>query len=533
MSLRALLAAERRRQRRSVRRAALCAVAVAASSILLLGLSGWFITASAIAGALGSLGASAFNYMLPSAGIRLLAIVRTAGRYGERLAGHQAALRALARIRAAVFAALAAAPAIEGTAMRTGDASARLIQDVEAVENGFIRLSAPWALLAAIVAGCGLMLLAGWTAALAAVAILGMILFLADHVARLSAERGRAVQRAAGEMKAQAETLAHAAAELRCFGLEDWSEWRICDAGGAFEHARRRQAATEAAVELIQAAGIGLAVALVLLLGADPGAPRAAMAALAAAMMVDGAAPTIRAFTQRSKLTEATRRLDEILDIGTGPEGHFVPSAWHLRLGDTDQSFMPGSRVLLDGPSGAGKTTLIEILLGLRRAPGVAWVDGGDVNRVPPQRLRAGFAWLPQDAALIAGTVRDNLRLAAPDTDEISLWDALHDAALDQVVTAMPEGLDTWIGEDGTRLSGGERRRLALARAYLSPAPWLVLDEPSEGLDAATEAVVVRRLRARLKRSGQGLVLASHRPTLAALADRCVAVGQAPIAAAA
>lgn len=533
MSLRALLAEERQRQRRGLRRAALCAAAVAASSVLLLGLSGWFITASAIAGALGSLAASAFNYMLPSAGIRLLAIVRTASRYGERLASHQAALRALARIRAAIFAALAAAPAAEWNAMSTGEASARLIQDVDAVENAVIRLSAPWGLLASVAAGCGMILLAGWTAALAALAVLGLVLFLTDRVARLSSERGRAVQRAAGEVKAQAEALARAAAELRCFGLEEWGEWRICDAGRTLEHARRRQAATEAVVELIQAVGIGLAVALVVVLGSGAGAPRAAMAALAAAMMLDGAAPTIRAFTQRSRLAEATRRLDEILDADTAPGDRFAPYAWRLRFRDSGQDFEAGNRVLLDGPSGAGKTTLIETLLGLRSDPGAVQVDGMDASRMAPARLRAGFAWLPQDAALIAGTVRDNLRLAAPAADEAALWDALHDAALDQRVRAMPDGLDTWIGENGARLSGGERRRLALARAYLSTAPWLLLDEPSEGLDATTEALIAERLGSRLAKTGQGLVLASHRPVLAALADRHVAVGKLPIAAAA
>jgi ATP-binding cassette, subfamily C, bacterial CydC len=137
-----------------------------------------------------------------------------------------------------------------------------------------------------------------------------------------------------------------------------------------------------------------------------------------------------------------------------------------------------------------------------------------------PATLRAIFAWAPQDAALIAGTVRDNLRLADGHANEDRLWQVLQDAALDTVVRALPQGLDTWLGEDGARLSGGERRRLSLARAYLGDAPWLLLDEPGEGLDAAVADDVARRLDARLKRTGQGLILVSHRPVLSALCER-------------
>ena len=113
---------------------------------------------------------------------------------------------------------------------------------------------------------------------------------------------------------------------------------------------------------------------------------------------------------------------------------------------------------------------------------------------------------------MISGTVRDNLQLSDQSASSEAMWAVLAEASLARKVTALPRGLDTWIGEGGERLSGGERRRLGLARAYLRPASWLLLDEPTEGLDAETEAAVVAALDARLNRPGQGVVIVSHRP---------------------
>jgi ATP-binding cassette subfamily C protein CydC len=228
-------------------------------------------------------------------------------------------------------------------------------------------------------------------------------------------------------------------------------------------------------------------------------------------MSVDALAGLANAVDQDGAATEARARLDAILRHRPQPRAAGPRATPDLVL--LGQVLKPGDRLAVVGPSGCGKTTAVETLLGLR----------GETT-LP----RAAFAWLPQDAALIAGTVRDNLRLADPKATDEQMWGVLEAAALADRIRAAPLGLSAFLGDDGERLSGGERRRLALARAYLRDAPWLLLDEPTEGLDAATEATVVERLRQRLEQTGQGLVLISHRPAPAAVCERRVEMGTEP-----
>jgi ATP-binding cassette subfamily C protein CydC len=244
------------------------------------------------------------------------------------------------------------------------------------------------------------------------------------------------------------------------------------------------------------------------------------MAGLAAAMTLEGLGGLAKAYEQEAGADAAATRLDAVLaHAPDAASAQASPNRPSLTFGDL--VLEPGSRLVLTGPSGCGKTTVLERLLGLRSPESEECrnerllVGGED----PSTHTRPAFAHAPQDAALIAGTVRANLVLAGVYSDD-ALWEVLADAALDARVRALPQGLDTWIGENGERLSGGERRRLSLARALLRGAPWLLLDEPTEGLDAATEALVVQRLDARLKRTGQGLVLVSHRPAPRALCDQ-------------
>lgn len=529
--LAALIREQRKRHADGLRLAAISAAIVGAGAVLLLGLSGWFLTGAAIAGLAGLASAQAFNVLLPSAGIRLLAILRTAFRYLERLSGHAAALKALAAIRPALFAALAAAPPAEALALSRGEASARLVQDVDAVETRFIRLSAPWGAGAAVAAGMVLAAPAGWASALiVALAVAITVLATRALAGRLTARTGSAIQQATGDLKDTLAAYAGAAPELRVYGVMDRAVAEIAAKGARLDSLKRQAVSAAGWLMVLQGLILGLAVALVLAFAHNAAAPLAAMAGLATAMALEGLAGLGKAFEQDAGADAAAARLDAVLAHGAGAvSAPDLPDRPSLRFGDL--TLQPGSRLVLTGPSGCGKTTVLERLLALRSPtsahPVESWnrrslalaLNGQSVEALTANALRPAFAHAPQDAALIAGTVRANLALAGPHVDA-ALWEALADAALEARVRALPQGLDTWIGENGERLSGGERRRLGLARALLRDAPWLLLDEPTEGLDPATEALVVQRLDARLKRTGQGLVLVSHRPAPRALCDQ-------------
>jgi ATP-binding cassette, subfamily C, bacterial CydC len=238
-----------------------------------------------------------------------------------------------------------------------------------------------------------------------------------------------------------------------------------------------------------------------------------AMALLGVTMGFENAGAFLQTLSQQRLFKAAERRIGNIYDLGDAPAPAKTEADRFTYKGQTvvvDRDL----RLLISGESGAGKSRLIHALMGLAEPQQVPGLEGDAVFS------RAMFSLCPQDAMTLSGTIHENLLMAIQDEaltqltpveTEARLMTALEDAGLVTRLKSLKNGLDIWIGEGGITLSGGERKRLALARAYLRDAPILILDEPTEGLDATTEAFVIERLEARLSRTGQGLIFTSHR----------------------
>lgn len=520
--------------------AGLSALAMLAGGAL-LGLSGWFITASAFAG-LSVTSAAVFDVFVPSAGIRMLAIGRTAARYGERLVTHDATLRVLAALRERLFRGWAEPEAAAAMIRRPAKLLFRLTSDVDALDSLYLRVLVPAAVavLAAVAVTLALCFIdplfgiaaGGWLIALC----LGLSL-VAGH---LALKPGRRRAHAMEALRARAVDLVAGQTDLAMAGQLQAQRAAIAEAD------ERLAKADDALNRIDNAVAAGFSLGSTLLLTATLlivallarqgtiGAPAAALALLIAFAATEPFAALRRGALELGRTLLAARRIAPRLSVAAASTRRADPVAGcafqltsvlaghegssHPVLQDVSLSLAAGERLAVVGQSGAGKSTLLALLAGEIAA------TSGAVASLPA-------AALTQRSALFQDTVRDNLKLADPHADDDRLRDALSTAGLLDDIEALPQGLSTRLGEGGGGLSGGQLRRLALARLLLRDTPLWLLDEPTEGLDAATARAVLERLA--LAADGRSLVIATHIRREAALADRIVLLDGGRIAASA
>ncbi|KYO55890.1 ATP-binding cassette domain-containing protein (plasmid) [Tistrella mobilis] len=509
-------------------------IALAALTVLagvaLLGLSGWFITATAAAGS-AAVTALAFDVFRPAAGIRMLALLRTGGRYGERLVSHDATLGLLAELRERLFRAHARADRARALKARPARLLHRLTVEVDALDTVYLRVLLPAA--AAVI-----------TAALAALALslidtrlgAGVGLGVAVTGIALPLVLARAADRPARRRAAALEALRMRTVDLVAGQTDHLMTGRI---GAARDHAaaaETRLALTDDRLNRLDtaaAAGFGAASAVLLAgsLAAAAGlvqagiatVPQAALVVLVALALMEPFAALRRGVLDLGRTVIAARRLLPMLkprpappppaaDPPPAPSALVIEDLRFAHQGATAPLFdglslalARGERVALLGPSGAGKSTLVELIAG-ERLP-----DHGRIRALP-------HSLLGQATELFADDLAGNLLLADPAATSDRMLAALDRAGLGQLVREHMAGLGQRLGEGGEGLSSGQRRRMALARIFLRDAPLLLLDEPTDGLDARTAAEVLTTVK-ELPQT-QTILVVTHLRREAALADR-------------
>ncbi|BDZ60539.1 putative ABC transporter ATP-binding/permease protein HI_0664 [Demequina sediminis] len=530
------------------------------------GLRAWPLTRAVLAGtvALGSaVGLSAVAAWLiakaaqmPSpADVALAAtIVRTFGvsrglfRYLERLASHDAALRGVVTLRERVYDRLAGSGARTVMGLRRGDIVARMGGDLDAVGDVVVRALIPLgvavtvsAISIAIVAV--LLPLAGvvLAACLLAAGLVPAVLTLRS--ARIAAVEGT---KARAEVTAAALSAMDGATEHRVWGTSSAAARALRDADADAEHAH--ELAARPAAWAVGAQSLFSGIALVALVGlgvlavraGDLEGPLAAIVALLplAAFEAVGAVPTavmqlFRSATAAHRLRsltpaegEATADATPASSPSTSPatlELRDLRAAWPgmTPTRPVTATVPPGGVLAIVGRSGIGKTTLLTTIAGALEPAGGAALLGGAV--VTPAHTGHAIAMTAEDAHVFGTTVLENLRVARGSVTEDEAWDVLELVGLAPWVRSLPAGLDTELGADGRSVSGGERRRLLLARTALAPAPVLLVDEPAEHLDAAG-ALALRALVSRVRGEGRTVVLVTHDLALLDIADQVVSL---------
>ncbi len=502
------------------------------ANISLMAVSGWFIASMALAGVAGV----SMNYYSPAAIIRGAAILRTAGRYAERLVTHEATFRFLSGLRVWFYTRLEPLVPSALDDVRSGDLLSTIRSDIDTLSNLYIRVIVPVsvAIIGVLVTSW---VMSRYDLTLGLLLLLLLIisgLLLPFIIAKSGKKSGQSIVEQSALLDTQIVDAVQGMAELTVFGALEQSYAQVTETSQRSIDAQKKMGYVSGLAQsglllmMNLAQWLVLLLAIPLTLNAQISGAELAMLVLFTLAAFESVMPLPEAFRLMGQIQTAAKRLFSVIDrvapvlepaCDAQAPDHFdiqfnhVFFRYHenatLVLSDVNLQLLSGKKLAIAGPTGSGKSSLIQLLLRYREPQsGKISFGGRSITDYRSEQLHEWIAVVPQQVHLFNTTIRNNLLLAKPDTTEDEINRVCSLAQLDDFIQQQPDGLDTWVGETGVKVSGGQARRIAIARALLRDFECLVLDEPGEGLDSKTESALISGLIKQLK--GKSLLLITH-----------------------
>ncbi|QEZ91682.1 MULTISPECIES: heme ABC transporter ATP-binding protein/permease CydC [Proteus] len=503
------------------------------ASIGLLTLSGWFLAGTSLA---GFAGIYSFNYMLPAAGVRGAAIFRTAGRYFERLVSHDATFRVLSHLRVFTFKKILPLSPGGIARFRQGELLNRLVADVETLDHLYIRVISP--IIAAFVVIMAIMFGLGLIDARLANTLGGIMLTLLIVLPFVFYYAGKPIGRDLTDLRGQYRTvltsMLQGQAELTVFGALPRFRQNLAQLEAKWLRRQAQQANLTGLSQSLMILASGLTATLILWLAADgidnSFMPEALIAlfTFCALAAFESLAPVTVAFQHLGQVMTSATRISHLIeqkpDVTFPEKGGETNNHATLTMRDicftypaqpmqvinhVDLTIEAGQHIALLGKTGCGKSTLLQLInRAFDPTHGTISLNNLPIADYDEATLRSMMSVVPQRVHVFSHTLRENLLMAKEQATDEELKDVLQQVGLGQLLEN-DEGLNAWMGDGGRQLSGGEQRRLGLARALLHNAPLVLLDEPTEGLDADTEQQILALLHQHCQ--GKAVLMITHR----------------------
>lgn len=512
-----------------------------ASNVGLLAFSGYLIAAAAIVPFMALL-------TIPIYIVRFTGVSRAVARYLERLVSHNLTFHLLTQFRTRFYERLEPLAPAQVAAYRSGDLLSNLVNDIDELQNIYLRIVAP-IVVAILIAGLTFYVFAIFNVSLAWIALAFLVIAglaiptLTNLLARGWGQRQLTTR---AELNAQLVDGIQGLPDLLIYGQSGIQQRKISQLNRTLGRVQRRMALLTGMQQTLNEALMNMAVwtilvlAIPLVLTKSINGVYLAFLALFILASFEAVQPLAEAFQFLGHSLAAGDRLFKIIDtqpqvtestestepqpvpVSKGSEGGYTLTFEHVAfayeatdgasevLHDINLELRPGQRIAIVGPSGAGKSTLVRLLLRFwDPTQGRICLNGQDIRTLALDNLRALLGVVAQDTHLFSDTMRNNLLLAKPDATTEAIEQALARAQLADSIARLPDGLDTWVGEQGLRLSGGEKQRTAIARTLLKDAPLLILDEVTANLDPQTEQDLLSALGKLMH--GRSTLMITHR----------------------